>query len=217
MPTIEVAADYTHLVFGESETYATARGTATDQFEELGEVATSNDNNGEGLFGVLRSLFRFDTDGVVPDGNTVTGIVMRLTATEVAADDGAFDLEIVEVDWSAQDPVDAGNMDAVFDAVLAADTAAVWQNTANVTPETPQESGALNVDWLVLDGKTYYAMRTSMDKVGTEPTGFNIVGVGAYQHLTEAWRPTLVIEYAEAASGGALGGLSGLSGLSGIV
>jgi hypothetical protein len=176
---------------GSNADYATARSTYAQKgnahvLVECGQYISTT-------FRVRRLFFLFDTS-TIGAGSTVTQANLNLSwAGDQSLTD--FDLQIVEATW---DYTDAGTS---YDNCLAGDTAAVWKNTSSLgTQHVLQASPNLTTSWVSKTGTTYYSLRSSRDKAGTEPSGNEYVTINMADNLTESRRPTLTVTYTAAAS-----------------
>ena len=183
-------------VYGTNAAYATARSTATGSFNFTATLSTGQNTT----YSVYRGFLKFDTSAI-PDTDIVSQVNLKLTATA----DGSvtdFDVQIVKVDWSGQDPIGVANRDAAFDACLAgAADDSIWRNTNGMATNTPYTSGNLDTAWVDKTGDTYYGLRSSEDKNDSAPTGNEYVTLAAQEHGTAAYRPVLIVLYAPAVAG----------------
>jgi len=180
---------------GQSTVYATTRSTAA-------HVVTNDLTVGQmwidPTYTVYRSFIKFDTSAI-PDGDIITQVNMAMVcrADQSATD---FDVQIVKQDWSVQDPLAAGNMEAAYDGCLAADADdSIWRNTSGMDIETVYISGNLNTARVNKIGSTYYGLRSSLDDSNTAPDSIDRIYFAQPDHATEAWRPILTVLH----SGGA--------------
>lgn len=197
-PTLTQTADTNDTVIqGASAVWATARGTAfsfdsTTQWPQVGTRFTVQ-------YLVYRDFLKFDTS-TIPVGSTINQVNLQMVCIADGSTELDFDIQIVKQNWSAQDPIAAGNMDAAYDACLAgtADDN-IWRNTAGIAINTVYTSGNLNTAWVVPGGNTYYSLRSSLDFNNVVPTGNNYIQLASSNHVTAAYRPKLVVDYTEAA------------------
>ncbi len=188
--TITIEADAAYYVQGINADYATARSTAMSFSNTDAEVGQS------GLFGnyfVWRSFLRFDTSAI-PATAVVTNAALTLTCVNDLSDTD-FDVQVVAQDWSAQDPIGAGNMQAAYENCLAGAQEALWRNTAGIAVNTPYVSGDLDAARINKLGYTYYSLRSSRDENADAPAGSERVVLGFIDDATPAYRPQLTIEY----------------------
>jgi hypothetical protein len=154
-----------------------------------------------GTFYPNRAFLKFNT-AAIPDDATVDQVNISMVCT---IDDSAtdFDVQIVKQNWSAQDPLSAGNREAAYDNCLAgtADNN-IWRNTSGMSLNTVYTSGNLSAAYVNKAGYTYYSLRSSRDFAGTEPAGLEEISLASGDHGTAAYRPQLDVIYTEA--GGAL-------------
>jgi hypothetical protein len=171
MTTLTLSCTYNNSnVVGSDGTYLTARGTATGQYNES--------TIGQQLYltsYICRRLFiQVDTSSI-PAGATLTRAYLSINFISKDIDDSDFDIEVIKQDWSTQDPIDAGNMDAAYDGCLAGTKDVVWQNTAALTTGyTYYISADLDTTWINATGITYYSLRGSNDLNADVPTGSNL-------------------------------------------
>ncbi len=176
--------------------YATARSTATAQYTTF--IAVGQYKNGAAYY-TYRGFIKFDTSSI-PDDNVVTQVNLTLTVTDDKSTTD-YDVQIVKQDWSAQDPLAAGNREAAYDNCLAGTADAnIWRNTSGMSLNTPYTSGNLATEYIDLNSPTYYSLRSSLDYAGTAPSGDERITVANSNNANQSYRPVLTILYAS--SGG---------------
>lgn len=180
-------------VSGQASTYATARGTGTQDLNNQTVNIVGQFFSSAPLYICYRQYLRFDTSSI-GSGSTVTSVTMTLTATADSSTTD-FDVQIVKYDWSALSPV-SSNIDAVYDGILAgtADTN-IWRNTSGMSINTNYASGALDTSWVSKTGYSYYGLRSSRDASNTAPTGSEYITLGGVANATSAYRPYLTVAY----------------------
>lgn len=110
------------------------------------------------------------------------------------------DIEITQLDWSAWKPITSGNMEAVYDAALAAPLDCNWQAAgATLSQSTAYESAALDADWINRTGYTYYGLLSQNDRDGVDPNGTSEDYV-SLQSSEGTHPPTLRVIYGTPAS-----------------
>lgn len=177
-------------VRGAHATYATARTTSTE-FDASGTETGFGQSTG---FEITRALLKFDTSSI-PDTATILSATLTLTATTDSSDTD-FDVVIRKHDWSAQDPVSAGNREAAYDGVLAASSEnSIWRNTSGIAVNTPYTSGALDTTRINKTGATYYSLISSRDIAGNQPAGNEFIVLALSENATAAYRPILNVTY----------------------
>jgi len=194
------AAD--NCIRGQNATWATARSTASSILggylrtgTQAYEPPTFN------LYFVNRSFVLFDTS-TIGAGSTVTQVNLKLTPQIDVTDAGfEFDVQIVKQDWSSQNPITTGNMDAAYDGCLAGDADdSILSNTADLVVNTTKTSGNLATAWVSKTGTTYYSLRGSNDYNNVPPEK-NTSGDQQYFQFydisaaTESYRPVLTVTY----------------------
>jgi len=175
--------------------YDTVRSTSTnfsttEAYFSTGQAFVSN------FYYCYRGYLKFDTNAI-PDGATVTQVNLILVCTgDYSTAD--CDIQIVKQDWSAQDPIAAGNREAAYDNCLAgtADDN-IWRNTLNIAINTPYTSGNLATAWINKIGNTYYSLRSKNDYENTTPTKNEHIRIGAQENATAGYRPVLTVLYEE--------------------
>jgi hypothetical protein len=188
------------VVSGQNSVYATARSTATYHSStsvapSMGQLYSSGD------YTCSRLYLLFDTSSI--GSGTVTQVNLKLVVT---ADNSStdFDVYILKQDWSAYNPLSAGNRDAAYDECLtAAQDDNIWRNTSGLSIETQYASGNLSTTWINGTGTTYYSLASNRDYVdpGTTPTGYELISIATANNPTTAYRPVLTVTYT--AGGGA--------------
>jgi hypothetical protein len=151
-----------------SGSFSTARSSSYDH-DLTGTVMQVGINANSGWY-VYRSMLKFDTSSI-PDAATINGVTMTMVDSRKFVVSGGrdFDVQIVKYDWSASDPVAAGNRETVYDGILAATLDAVWKNTSAMTDNNAYQSAALSTSWVSKTGWTYYGLLGSYDKSNSSP------------------------------------------------
>jgi len=186
-------------VYGDATSYATARTTSTGFSIVTATLYIGQQYYTPGTnYQTRRSYLKYDTSGI-PDGDTVTQANATLYCT--AKDAVTFNINLVKQDWSAQDPITSGNMEAAYDNCLAGTTDALWQSTASVTAGNAYTSSNLDTTRVSKTGYTYYGVRSSKDESATAPTGNEYLQVASQDNVTAGFRPILTVVHAPAASG----------------
>lgn len=185
MSVTNVVASASSAVRGLDLVYAIARSTAYSH--------TLDPNVGQYYFApqytTERSFLRFDTS-VLPAGEVVSAATLTLTIAWDGTDTD-INIQIVEQSWAAQDPIGAGTREAAFDASLAAAASIIWANTAGLSADTPYTSPPLTPSYVNPTGFTYYSLRSSTDKAGTTPIGYENLTFYPFSTDPAAWAPTL--------------------------
>ena len=187
-------------VYGSSSTYATARSTAFT-FSNLGSAAVGLSKPAS-IFFVYRTFMKFDTSGI-PDGQQLARVNMNLAASSDSSTNSDFDVVIRKCNWAGQDPVTSGNMDAAFDAALAAGSdTSIWRNTNGMALATVYQSGNLDPAWVSLTGFTYYALISSQDRDAVSSLTNEFIAVSTTEAGTVGLRPTLTVLFGSLVSTG---------------
>jgi hypothetical protein len=183
-------------VQGANAAYATARSTSTSidtaaAYFQLGQIPT---------YSIDRGFQKWDTSAI-----TAGMIVIQVNQKLTCRNDNSghdFDVVIKKQDWSAQDPLAAGNREAAFDGCLAAAADDnIWRNTVNGAPpndfviNTQYTSGNLNTAWVNRTGYTYYSLISSRDVAASAPTVTDVINIYAQEAATAAYRPILTVVY----------------------
>lgn len=206
MPVANITAEAVYgYVGGKSATYSTARGTATEEgttsvfVGQAEEVSVSN-------YAVYRGYLKFDLSSLPAGANISAATLSLAVQTDNSAAD--FNVNIVKYDWSAQEPLAAGNRDAAFDGALAATIDVVWRNTSGMSADTVYTSPALDPTWLTAGENAYYAL-TSSEDTGNSPPSANTNEFVLFrdpEDATAELRPILNVTYT------VLGGTATISG-----
>ncbi len=180
-------------VIGYNTVYATAR--AGNSTFHAAETASNLGQEFDGVnYGIYRLLFKFDTSAI-PDTATVTQVNLKATPTSINTG-VAFDVQVVKDDWSARDPVAAGNAVTNFTSVQSASLdSSIFHAALTMTANTQYASGNLDTAWVSKTGPTYYAMQGSIDRAGTAPTSYDYVVFAMAEHVTPGYRPVLTVLY----------------------
>lgn len=180
-------------VSGQASTYATARGTGTQDLNNQTVCICGQFFVSTPIYICYRQYLRFDTSSIGASA-TVTAVTMTLTATADSSTTD-FDVQIVKYDWSSLSPV-SSNIDAVYDGILSgtADNN-IWRNTNGMSVNTNYTSGALDTTWVSKTGYSYYGLRSSRDFSNTAPTGNEYITLAAVANGTSAYRPFITVTY----------------------
>lgn len=182
--------------------YPLARNTSDLYNTTATDIAIGQQDNvpTDGKFYVSRGYLKFDTSSI-PDTATINQVNLRMVCTQDQSDT-EFDLQIVKYDWSGQDPLSDANREAAYDGALAAARDdAIWRNSLDISINTQYTSGNLATAWINKAGTTYYALQSSLDYAGTEPTGLEILRIAMADHATASYRPTLIVDYSTDVTG----------------
>lgn len=178
-------------VYGSNATYATARSTSTDRDVGTADLWIYQDTS----YLVMRSFLKFSTSGI-PDSDVISAVEMSLyclTKTTTSS----WNVQIVKQDWSAQDPIGAGNREAAYDNALTATLDDnIWKGTSSITAGNRYSSGALATSWVSKTGSTYYSLVNSRDRSNTAPTATEEITVASQDHGTAGNRPYLTVTHA---------------------
>ena len=181
-------ADYS--IYGDDADYATASSTSDGTFiATIIYVGQSKPSR----YRLYRGLVIFDTS-TVDDDATITQANLTLTATD---DDSTTDFDVQIVKY-----VLTGTRETDWDGVLSSDAdSSIWRNTSGMSKNTPYASGNLSTAWINKTGNTGYGLRSSRDKNGDVPTGYEFIHLASASHATEGYRPVLSVTYTAATSG----------------
>ena len=193
MTITSIAADASNtVIYGNNATWSTAR-TTSSAFE-LSTVDTHTANSLNGYY-IWRSVFKFNT-GSIPNGATIISAKIQLTVrTEHSSFDAGSYLMFKKYNWSASDPIDAGNRETAYDGILAAADDATITGFDGVPVGTQLLSNELDKTWINIGGYTYYGLLGNRDYSNTAPTGDDRWYFASAAHATPSYRPQLVIEY----------------------
>ena len=175
-------------VRGANATYSTAHSTAALSYVNRLYVGQTTS------FICYRGYLKFDTSSI-PDTDTVDQVILRMVAlTDQSTAD--FDVQIVKYNWSAQDPLASGNMEAAYDGCLAANADdSIWRNTNGMSINTQYTSGNLSTAWVNKTGTTYYGLRSNLDANATQPSALQNVILATPDDATANYRPCLIVDY----------------------
>lgn len=175
-------------IIGMDNVYANARANVNG-FDTTDNGLAIGQDFSTPTYVVYRAFIKFNT-AAIADNDSVAKAQLGLTViTDESATD--FDAQIVAQDWSAQDPIAAGNQEAAYDNCLSGslDTS-IWRNTAGIAQQQ-YFSGELTTSRVSKTGYTYYSMRSSRDKNSNTPAGKEYVYVGSAQAYDPAQYPVL--------------------------
>lgn len=198
MTTTSIIGTTSDRIRGNHAVYATARATSVsnDNVPQLGQVLTG------GVYYIDRVALKFDTSSI-PASDIISQVNLRMVAvTDSSATD--FDVDIVKYNWSASDPIAAGNRETVYDGILAASPDEnIWRNTNGMAINTQYTSGNLDISWINKGGSTYYGLLSNRDRdgAGTAPSGAEAIVLASVGHATSSYRPTLIIIHSPSAGG----------------
>lgn len=148
-------------------------------------------------FDINRYPMKFDTSSIGA-GSTVTQVNFKMKSpvgTWRDESDTDFDVVIKKCDWSSNDPMDTiAKRRTVFNAILSADNDdSIWRSTSGWTYSTVYTSGNLSTAWVNKTGATYYALISSRDVAGNEPTG--------NEYVSGCTLPVLTVTYTAGSTG----------------
>lgn len=189
-------------IYGMNAVYSIARSTATSIYSQdkyyVGQSATAVP-----IYYVYRWFLKFDTS-VIPDGNTITQVNLKMVALEDNSVDADFDVVIKKCNWSAYDPASDVNKESIYDLILSstADNN-IWRNTSGISINTQYTSGNLDTAYVNKSGWTYYALLSSRDVSGTAPVpggggASENVRLASQDHATTGYRPVLTVVHTPA-------------------
>lgn len=187
------------LVWGQNATYATARATSfgfdtSSAFFDVGQALSG------GTYFVYRGFLKFSLASI-PLNSLLLNATLGLVCTADFSTVADFDVQVVKQDWSAQDPLAAGNREAAYDACLAGTQDVIWKATSAISTGVQYQSPPLDLSWLVPGATAYYSLRSSRDKNNTTSgAGAERIQLAAAEHATPAFRPVLVVDYYSAAT-----------------
>lgn len=196
MPIVEIEADSGDcVVYGADANFTLARNNGVGIGSTGETLAVGMFKNAGATYYIYRLFLKFDTT-IIPASAVINSLKLRLTCINDYSEIREFDIQVVEQDWSSQDPIAAGNQDAAYDGCLAGSTAVAWRNTSGISVNTPYESPALTAAYLNFLGDTYYSLRSQYDYSGSAPsTGNERIDIGSQGNTTAAYRPILVVDY----------------------
>lgn len=182
---------------GSSTSRATARSTAT----AFGTTETTTsvyarryvDPDPTVFYMYIRYFVKFDTSGI-PDGDNVSSVIMKLTPTALASN---TDIYIKSQNWSAQDPIASGNMDAAYDNCLASSNEGLWAAVSSLTVNAQYSSATLDNSRIDKTGFSYYSLITKYDIDDTNLTVASTYGctIANQENATAAYRPVLTVTH----------------------
>ena len=185
-------------VYGSSSvSYLDARSTSTNY-----DVASVDASVGQydvfiftDNYTVARTALKFDTSSIGA-GSTITQVNLKL-ASDFDSSDTDFDVQIVDQNWSAQDPLTHANREAFYDNCLAgtADSGSPWRNTLGMSINTLYTSPNLSTSWVSKTASTYYCLRSSRDSAINTPTGLEQIGIITAENSDTTLRPVLTVAY----------------------
>lgn len=141
---------------------------------------------------VSRNAFRFNTSTIL-SSVTINTVNLKLYLRSDASDTD-FDVQIVDLNWSA--PITAGNREAFFENCLSGTTDQVWINTNGKSLDTLYTSPNLSTASVTKEGYTGYCLRSSRDKNNNTPTGFEYVSIYSADWTGDStYLPVLAVTY----------------------
>jgi hypothetical protein len=127
-PTVNFAGSSVDgVVWGQNAAIATARATSSGldtsaTFFDVGQALSG------GTYYVYRSFLKFSLASI-PLNSQLLSATLGLVCVADFSTTADFDVQVVKQDWSAQDPLAAGNREAAYDACLAGTQDVVWKAT----------------------------------------------------------------------------------------
>ncbi len=183
-----------------SGSYATARSTSTaynsfDSYYDV-QVGQSYVSFRGVTIGVYRGYLKFDTSRIITS-STITQVNLKATVKSDSSY-ADFDVQIVKLNWSGQDPITDNNRETFFDNCLSgsADSNILF-NTNGISPDTSYTSGNLDTSYPSkgIGAYTYYCLRSSQDYSNVEPTDYENVSLYGQETITASSRPILTIAH----------------------
>lgn len=118
---------------------------------------------------IVRGAVKFVTS-TIPSNAIISRAYLRISPAADASADFDFDVGIGYYDWSAYDPYSDGNKDAIYDGILSTSVDVVWRNTAGISEDTYYNSPDLDIEWINVDGNTYFSFISSRDLAESAPS-----------------------------------------------
>lgn len=195
-PTVSYASFADGYVAAYAASYAGARGSSV--YYDAGSsdvfVGQAYDDSLPRYY-TYRAMLKFSLASLNPLA-VIYAASLHLACVVDASAVRDMDLQIVQQDWSTQDPLSDANREAAFDNNLAASVDAVWQNSAGLPSNTLLPSAPLDVNWLLPGAAVYYGLRSQHDADNSAPpNGAEYLRLAAAAHTTPGLRPALVVDY----------------------
>jgi hypothetical protein len=175
---------------GTNAVYETARTICTGLYNTSAIVGQFKPS----FYGLFRSFLSFNT-AVVPVGAKIVKVNLR-TACSSDSSMTDFDVEIVEQNWQANDPITTSNRNDVYNDCIGTAPSFLWKNTSGMSINTAYVGADMTPNYVNLTGITYYSIRSKNDKDSVTPVGDEYITLTVYNNAVEALRPALLIEYA---------------------
>lgn len=140
---------------------------------------------------VYRSFLKFDTSAI-GSGSTVTKVNLKMYMVTNSFKGTAFNVVIVNYDWSGRDPLTDANRELAYDGSSGGnvDNSFLFSGSSS-SPVGSYTSGDLKTNWVNVTGNTYYASR--LNTQGT--AGAEHISFASADHATVSYRPVLIVEY----------------------
>jgi len=181
-------------VSGASADYETAYSTATSHHQVFYPPEYLKDYD---KYRVFRSFLRFDTS-IIPEDATIINAQMRLTPYSV---ESGFDylVYVVKQDWSAYDPIEAGNRDDAYDGSLAGIQDAHFRifGENRHEPNVPMYSTFLDTRYINPTTDTYFSLRSNRDGSTDAPVAPEYIYFYTARATNPDYKPALIINYYE--------------------
>ena len=185
-------------VNGSNASYATARSTSAAS--NISAASATIGQYGTSPYAVYRPFLKFDTSGI-PDGDTISQVNMKLTYAGGGLPATNFVIKTKKYNWSASDPVGAGNRETVYDGILSATADTDFANTSSFATQGDTVTGGnLDTSWVSKTGYTYYGLMSQKDNDNTAPTADDRFYIGTQDNTTSAYRPVLTVAHAAGGS-----------------
>lgn len=179
-------------VRGQHAVYATAHATSTSV--DITNPIVVGQHFTAAIYYCSRGLLKFNTT-LIGAGSEIVSATMTLVPTIIDGPTRNFDISIVKYNWSANDPLSAGNKEAAFDGVIAAIQDVVFRNTSGMVIGTPYTSPPLDPTWINKTGPTYYGLVSSLDQAASAPSGAEQIRFGSANDSLPANLPILTVVY----------------------
>jgi hypothetical protein len=109
----------------------------------------------------------------------------------------SYDIEVVQQDWSSENPITDANMDTAYDASLAGTKDAVFLTLSVTTMRNTFYSDFLDTTYISTTDSTYYSLRSSNDFDNTAPTTSEYVYIYSADATLSSQKPALIVNYYE--------------------
>lgn len=182
------------MIYGKDASYSTSRSTSFNHISDFTYLNTGQWLSASEYY-INRSFTKFHTESI-PDNNIITQVNLKMTVFMDSSSGVSFDMQIIKLDWSGQDPISSGNRETAYDNCLNGNQDDnIWHNSSGLSVNTAYTSPNLSTSWVSKTQSTYYCLISSRDKNSSTPSAEEDIFVYSQEDATASYRPVLIVDY----------------------